>query len=170
MYTTPTTGPHVHLVCRLNTKERPTPHEWTNTRIDVLVVLEGPSDGVTAPTFRDIAETVQDGLHGLGHPSRIVYCANIAFDGCVAEGRKVIVLAAHNLAIFSTVGGESAVLKWKLLPPDAGKVCVFMHMCRTNIYISALKTVFLFCSRDQPAYETGALENEIDRILPAHTC
>lgn len=96
------------------------PEAWTNTRIDVVVVLEGPSDHATAPTFRDIAETVQDGLHGLGHPSTIVYCVNIAFEGCFAEGGKVIVLAAHNLASFFTQEEESAVLERKLLPPDAG--------------------------------------------------
>lgn len=90
----------------------------------MLVVLEGPSDHVTAPTFRDIAETVQDGLHGLGHPSNIVYCKNIAFDGCLVEGGKVVVLAAHNLASFLTEDGEPAVLEWKLLPPDTGKVKV----------------------------------------------
>lgn len=111
---------------RLNTKDRPAP--WTNTRIDVVVVLEGRSDRVTGPTFRDIAETVQDGLHGLGHPSTIVYCANIAFGGCIAEGAKVIILAAHNLASFLVTtreGDELVVLKRKILPPDAGEVAKF---------------------------------------------
>lgn len=115
-------GPSAPLVLlgRLNTKEGPAPR--ANTRIDVLVVLEGPSDRTTGPTFRDIAETVQDGLHGLGHPSAIVYCAIIAFDGCIVEGAKVIVIAAHNLASFLTMEGESMVLERELLPPDAGKV------------------------------------------------
>lgn len=88
----------------------------------MLVVLEGPSDHATALVFRDIADTVQDGLHRLGHPSRIVYCTNLAVDDCVVEGGKLIVLAAHNLASFVTADGRSAVLDMKLLPPEAGGV------------------------------------------------
>lgn len=165
--TIPTTIPHVcaSSVCRHNTKEPPSP--WTDMRIDVLVVLEGPSDRVTAPTFRDIAETVQNGLHGLGHPSTIVYCANIAFDDCVAGGGKVIVLAAHNLASFSTMEGESVVLKWKLLPPDAGKV----RVCRMHIF-APLKTVLVLFARSDGILQATrywvTLENGVGRVLLAH--
>lgn len=101
-------------------------------------MLEGPSDDKTASTFRDIAETVQDGLHGLGHPSRVVYCTNIAVDTCVDDGGKVIVLAAHNLASFLTAEGDSAVLKLELLPSDAGE----RHGCTYTAALSAVKKVF----------------------------
>lgn len=88
----------------------------------MLVVLEGPSDHTTGLVFRDIADTVQDGLQRLGHPSRIVYCTNIAVDNCFVEGGKLVVLAAHNLASFVTADGRSAVLEKKLLPPEAGGI------------------------------------------------
>ncbi|CAN0396281.1 unnamed protein product [Ectocarpus sp. 8 AP-2014] len=88
-------------------------------RIDVVVVLEGPSDQTTALVFRDIAETVQDGLQNLGHPSTIVYCTNLVADHCFAKGGKFIILAPHNLASYFTGGGGLAVLEKQLLPPDA---------------------------------------------------
>lgn len=105
----------------------------THARIDVLVVLEGPSDDATALVFRDIADTVQDGLHHLGHPSTIVYCTNIAVDVCFVDGRKLIVLAAHNLASFVNTDGRSAVLENKLLPPEAGGAfcCSGVWSCET---------------------------------------
>lgn len=95
--------------------------------MDVLVVLEGQHDQTTAPVFRDIADTVQDGLHRLGHPSKMVYCTNLATDECAAEGEKVIVLAAHNLASYVTVDVKSAVLDRRLLPSEAG---VFSYVDR----------------------------------------
>lgn len=89
-------------------------------RIDLVVVPEGPSDQTTALVFRDIAETVQDGLHNLGHPSRIVYCTNLVTDHCFAKGGSFIILAPHNLASYFTGDGGLAVLEKQLLPPDAG--------------------------------------------------
>ena len=118
--------PPIAIPRRRNTRQGSVPSK--HSRIDVLVVLEGPTDDTTSLTFRDIAETVQDGLHGLGHPSRAIYCTNIALDNCLDEGGKVIVLAAHNLASFLTADGDSAVLKWKLLPPDAGKYSGWVYI------------------------------------------
>lgn len=89
-------------------------------RIDVVVVPEGRSDQTTALVFCDIAETVQDGLQDLGHPSRIVYCTNLVTDHCFAKGGKFIILAPHNLASYFTGDGGLAVLEKQLLPPDAG--------------------------------------------------
>lgn len=79
---------------------------------------------MTAPVFRDIADTVQDGLHRLGHPSTIIYCTNIAFDNCVGNRRRLIVLAAHNLASFVTADGRSGVLEKNILPPGAGEALI----------------------------------------------
>lgn len=117
----------------------------------MLIVLEGPSDRATALTFRDIAETVQDGLHGLGHPSRIIYCTHIAYDDCVVARGKLIVLAAHNLASFFTAEGESAVLELNLLPPDAGKFTC-LHARRLN-YI-----IFFSCGHSAYKYMISSLD------------
>lgn len=93
----------------------------SNLQFNILVVLEGSSDHTTALVFQDIAQIVRGGLHSLGYPSRVVYCANLVVDRCFVEGESLIVLAPHNLASYD-LGGRSAVLEKQLLPPDAGEV------------------------------------------------
>lgn len=129
-----------------------------NTRIDVLVVLAGPIDTMTAPIFGDIANTVQDGLRTLGHPSRVIYCSNLATDGCFAQGQQLIVLAAHNLASYFTSEGALAVLEMNLLPPEAGKShCASRILVGSNLldYCCVSDVCFLlppcFCKLERPS-------------------
>lgn len=101
--------------------------------MNVLVLLEGQNDKTTAPIFRDIADTVQDGLRNLGHPTRVVYCANLATDSCFVSGEQLIILAAHNLANYVTSEGALAVLEKKLIPSDASEPdCVCVSPVRTS--------------------------------------
>lgn len=95
----------------------PTKH---SVRFNILVVLQGQGDKNTGLMFSDIANIVHEGLRALGKLSRIVYCVNLATDACFLEGEQLIVLAAHNLAIYFTLEGALAVLEGNLLPPDSG--------------------------------------------------
>ena len=90
-------------------------------RMNVLVVLEGHDDKVTGRIFQDIADIVRDGLRNLGHPTRVVYCANLATEACFVSGEQLIVLAAHNLANYVTLEGALAVLEMNLIPSDASE-------------------------------------------------
>lgn len=105
--TMPSTGPAL-----------PLPHSM---RMNVLVVLEGHSDKMTGPIFQDIADIVRDGLRNLGHPTRVVYCANLATEACFVSGEQLIVLAAHNLANYVTLEGALAVPEMNLIPSDASE-------------------------------------------------
>lgn len=98
-----------------------------SVRMNVLVVLEGQNDKTTGPIFRDIAGIVRDGLRNLGHPTRVVYCANLVTDACFVSGEQVIVLAPHNLANYVTLEGALVVLERKLIPSDASESnCIFL--------------------------------------------
>lgn len=100
-------------------------------KFNVLVVLEGRTDDVTAAVFSDIADIVQDGLDFLGYESRIVYCVNLATGDCFMKDEKVIVLAAHSLASYFTQRGTLAVLEGNLLPSDAGEAAVTQEVDHT---------------------------------------
>lgn len=101
-------------------------------KFNVLVVLEGDTDDVTAAVFSDIADIVQDGLDSLGYESRIVYCVNLATGDCFMKDEKVIVLAAHSLASYSTQRGTLAVLEGDLLPSDAGEAPITQEVDRID--------------------------------------
>ena len=116
-----------------------------SVRMNVLVVLEGRNDKITGPIFRDIADIVRDGLRNLGHPTRVVYCANLATDGCFASGEQLIVLAAHNLANYVTLEGALAVLETKLIPPNASEP----NCCDCPSLVRSVLNIFIVIALDE---------------------
>lgn len=112
-----------------------------SVRMNVLVVLEGQDDKVTGPIFRDIADIVRDGLRNLGHPTRVVYCANLVTDACFVSGERLIVLAAHNLANYVTLEGVLAVLERSLIPSDSSESPTNCS-CRSPVRFSSQSSLY----------------------------
>lgn len=108
-------------------------HSSTRPRFNVLVILEGSNDSVTAHIFQDVANIVKHGIDSLGYQARITFCANLATDYCFDEEEHLIALAAHNLASFFSSDGLLAVLQGNLLPRRAGEPCLARLIFRTYV-------------------------------------